>query len=282
MELTFNEKIESRRLTIDIEGKPTAAEFQYILGGTASEEEASTLAFDSSARDYGDLTRVNLQIEPVFIDTTRPASCLWDVRITYGPPDQTSQPDEPQINFDTTGGSQHITQSIKTRHKIGATGAGAPPPIDNQGAIGVTDSGGTLNVEGVDITVPVYSWTETRVMPNDKVNQAGIYGLTGKTNSGAWRGYAQGEVLFLGASGSRKDKNRWEVTYKFAASPNKTGITIPGTTITIPDKRGWEYLWVRYVDAPSPDNKALSKKAICAYVEQVYEEGAFGALNIGS
>ena len=282
MDPTLKEKIESRRLTIDIEGKPTAAEFQYILAGTADESVASTLAFDSTAAAYGDLVRRSLTLDPIYVDTTRPDSCLWEVHVSYGPPDDVSQPDEPQISFDTTGGTQHITQSKLTRIKQAGSNPDDPGIIDNEGAIGVSDSGGTLTVEGVDITVPVYSWTETRVMPNDKVNQSAIYSLTGTTNNAPWRTYARGEVLFLGATGQRKDKGRWEVTYKFAASPNKTNILIPGTSITVSDKRGWEYLWVRYVDSPSKDKKALSKKAICAYVEQVYEEGAFGTLNIGA
>jgi hypothetical protein len=45
------------------------------------------------------------------------------------------------------------------------------------------------------------------------------------------------------------------------------------------NKRGWEYLWVRYVDAAEGD--ALIKKPQAVYVEQVYPEGNLGGLGIG-
>lgn len=35
-----------------------------------------------------------------------------------------------------------------------------------------------------------------------------------------WRAFAAGEVLFLGASGSKRGEEEWEITYRFAASPN--------------------------------------------------------------
>ena len=50
--------------------------------------------------------------------------------------------------------------------------------------------------------------------------------------------------------------------------------------ITGINKRGWEYLWVRYADAE--DQHVLVKQPISAYVEQVYPEGNFALLGIGA
>jgi len=69
-------------------------------------------------------------------------------------------------------------------------------------AIGVTDTG----VEGVEIVVPVYNFSETHYLPDGQVTQGyklTLFGLTGKVNNGSFRGFAAGEVLFLGASGSK-------------------------------------------------------------------------------
>jgi hypothetical protein len=55
-------------------------------------------------------------------------------------------------------------------------------------------------------------------------------------------------VLFLGASGSQRGTEDWEITFSFAASPNATGLTV-GDITGIEPKKGWEYLWVRYADA---------------------------------
>ena len=51
-------------------------------------------------------------------------------------------------------------------------------------------------------------------------------------------------------------------------------------TIVGVDKKGWEYLWVRYADAE--DQNVLVKKPIAVYVERVYEEGDFSLLGIGT
>jgi hypothetical protein len=113
----------------------------------------------------------------------------------------------------------------------------------------------------------------------------GLYALTGKVNStGFWitiRGdryqFAAGECLFLGASADESTASDFvDITYRFAASPNRTGITVGD--ITGISKKGWEYLWVRYADAEDATAKAIVKKPVAAYVEKVYEVGDFSAI----
>jgi hypothetical protein len=136
-------------------------------------------------------------------------------------------------------------------------------------------------VEGTDVTVPVYNFTETHYLPDSAVTgayKAALFQLTGRVNNASFKGFAAGEVLFLGASGAKRGTDDWEITYRFAASPNVTGLAVgPITGIT---KLGWDYLWVRYADAE--DENVLVKQPIAAYVERVYELGNFGALGIGA
>ena len=82
-------------------------------------------------------------------------------------------------------------------------------------------------------------------------------------------------VLYAGA---KRGSGDWEITFRFAASPNVTHLTIGD--ITGVDKKGWEYLWVRYADSVDDTAKALVKKPIAAYVERVYEYGDFSLLGI--
>ena len=94
-----------------------------------------------------------------------------------------------------------------------------------------------------------------------------------------------GECLFLGASGSRRQQGQnpndgdWEITFKFAASPNAVNLQIG--TITVASKKGWEYLWVRYEDAEDDAASMLVKKPVAAYVEKVYEDADFAVLGLG-
>ena len=110
-----------------------------------------------------------------------------------------------------------------------------------------------------------------------------LMGLTGAVNNAVFRGFQAGEVLFLGAGGSRRGTDpddRWEISYKFAASPNQTGMAV-GSIAGI-QKRGWDYLWVQYGEDVDATAKVLIKKPIAVYVEQVYPIASFAGLGIGS
>jgi hypothetical protein len=52
----------------------------------------------------------------------------------------------------------------------------------------------------------------------------------------------------------------WEIAFKFAASPNATDLTVGD--ITGIEKKGWEYLWVRYADAE--DEETLIQQPVAA------------------
>ena len=60
----------------------------------------------------------------------------------------------------------------------------------------------------------------------------------------------------------------------------KTGLTVGD--ITGIDKKGWEYMWVRYADAEDTTAKAIVKKPVAVYVEKVYDAGNFADLGIGT
>jgi hypothetical protein len=183
---------------------------------------------------------------------------------------------ESTFSFDTGGGTAHITQSL-------ATTATYPNPTqwlvapDFKGAIGATADG----VEGTDVVVPVYQFSETHYLPATFVTpayKATVFWLTGKVSSQSFKGFNAGEVLFLGAAGSMRGGGDWEITYRFAASANVTGLTVG--PITGINKKGWEYLWVRYIDAEDSAAKALVKIPAAAYVEQVYPTADLNDLGI--
>ena len=222
----------------------------------------------------------------------------WQVSISYekqgAEDDDQRDPLKRSRSFDTSGGSQHITQAIENvtvlTSKTGQTtvtsagerifGPNNPPSFN--GAIGVDGS----SVNGVDIVVPALTWTETYDVPSQYVSAAyirGVAGLTGSVNNAGFRTFAAGEVLFMGCSGAQEwDDQRgngpWTLSYKFVASPNVTGQKIGD--ITGVEKKGHEYLWVRYEDAVSSNE--LIKKPKAVYVNKVYRDGNFAGLGIGT
>jgi len=264
MAITVHEKWESRETTV---GESPSIDLVFIIRGTDNDLAAKTALAAASPVLYDGLARQSLHIERIAED-------IWEGTVRYGEP-QPPETGDSSYQFDTGGGTQHITQSLQTVGRYAPPSKTAP---DFQGAIGVTHD----NVEGVDITVPVYNFSETHYIASSLVTgayKATLFFLTGKVNAGSFRGFAPGEVLFLGASGSKRGQDDWEITFRFAASPNVTGLVIGN--ITGINKKGWEYLWVRYADDEDTAAKVLVKKPIAVYVEQVYPYGNFSGLGIG-
>ncbi len=237
------------------------AEIPYFAFGAADEAEVRAAAAAGIPATYGNLYRKSIEI------VERMDAATWRLSARYELPAPDQQLPDPVVAFDSTGGTQHITQSIATAGRYGPAASALLG-----GAIGYDGE----RVAGCDIVVPVWQWSETHCKTN--ADQSAYYSLTGRVNGGAFRGHAAGEVLFLGATGQKRG-GVWEITFKFAASPNKTGITI-GNIANI-SKGGWEYLWVQYGDDVDAAAKVRIRKPVAVYVERVYESGDFSGLGIG-
>ncbi|MBI5725919.1 MAG: hypothetical protein HZA50_18310 [Planctomycetes bacterium] len=276
MPITIREKNTSRGFKT---GESAEETLLYILEGTSDDLTAEAYATAHTPASYKGLVRQSIDAEPQWVDTVTDTGC-WDITVKYGvkPPPELG---ESSFSFDTTGGTQHITQSLQTIARYAPPGKTAP---DFGGAIGVTHD----SVEGVDIPLPVFNFSIRKRIPIDQWSAAYVgilHSLTPSVNNapfsvtihGDTYSFAAGECLFLGASGDESSASDFiEVTYKFAASPNKTGITI-GDIIGIA-KKGWHYLWVRYEDAEDSSAKTIVKKPVAAYVEKVIEEANLGLL----
>ena len=251
-------------------------EFTYLIKGTDDAAAARGALLSEAPETYGGIPLLDAEVNEIA------GAEGFSGRVNYGYSGGGGSPPEPgdsSFTFDTGGGTQHITHSLST------IGSYAPPDQtapDFQGAIGVTENG----VEGVDITIPVYRWSEKHTKAAADVTQAyklALAALTGQVNAAGFRGFAAGEVVFLGASGSRQgddEDDPWDIVFNFARNPNKTGLTVgPITGIA---KKGWEYLWVLYREEEDTDAKRIVQRPIAAYVEQVYEGGSFDGMGIGS
>ena len=264
MPVTIDEKFDSRESTVGVDSP--SVDLLYVVQGTEDDSVVRTTVEANIPAMYAGLVFQDYHISPQ-------GDGVWEVSVRYGKrePKQTG---DSSFSFDTGGGTTHITQSLQT------VGSYAPPTKtapNFKGAIGVSHD----SVEGTDITVPVYSFAETHYLAIAAVTgayKATLFALTGRVNDGNFKGFAAGEVLFLGASGAQRGEEDWEITFRFAASPNVTGLSIGD--ITSVNKKGWEYIWVRYADAEDQD--VLVKQPIAVYVERVYEEGDFAALGIGT
>ena len=271
------EAYSERDETIDAKGNVTEIEIPYLVFGV-SDESAALAAARPKVKTVSGMTLESIEVvERINGDT-------WKVKAVYeededGGDDDDDDDDEDStvFAFDTGGGTKHINQSLKTDGKYPND---AP---DFAGAIEVDNEG---NVNGVDVTMPVLNFTETHTLSGSRVSTSykkTLASLTGTVNRSGVRGFSAGEVLFLGASGTKRSKKAsapWEITYRFAVSPNRAGFKVGDIQVT--RKYGWDYLWVRYADKVAEGGKNVVKKPVGVYVEMVYPEGDFGNLGIGN
>jgi len=266
-----------RDQTVNAKGEVTEIEIPYLVFG-AADEDAALAAARSKAASH---TVKGMTLDSVEV-SERVNGDTWKVKAVYAeedgdtPEDDDDTEETSSFAFDTGGGTMHRNQSIKTVSKVPND---AP---DFNGAIEVDNEG---NVNGVDVTMPVLNFTETHTMNGSRVSTSykkAVAALTGTVNRSGFRGFSAGEVLFLGASGTKQSKKAnapWEITFRFAVSPNQSGLQVG--KLKVSSKKGWDYLWVRYADKVSENKKNVIKEPVAAYVEQVYPDGDFGNLGLG-
>ncbi len=275
MAIMVDEKPDSRESS---EGDVKSATLTYIVRGTADDVAARAALAAEAPQMHDGLVRQAVDVEPVAVDAENPALSVWAGTVQYG---QTSggtpETGDAVYSFDTGGGTQHIVTAARGGSICGyGPGEEIAPP-----AHGIGDNG--ERCEGADIVVPVFHFAETHYLADSVVTPAYkkiLFACTGKTNLDAFRCFEPGEVLFLGASGSKRSDEDWEVAFRFAAKPNRKKFTVAGGTIPVESCKGWERLWLRFESAEDSDSHRIYRRAIGAYVAYVYEEFLFSSLGI--
>lgn len=230
---------------------------EYCITGLRNYGSAEALAIQGTPTTIttaaGLLYREDVSIEQAGYD-------IYYATVKYG--ENKQELGSIQVDFDTTGGTVHISTSKETVASYASAG-NAP---DNKQLIGYDGE----DVAGVDIVIPALRLNLRYKHPAGFLSIPQVRLLayyTGTVNSTSFLGFPAGEVLFLGASGSGGTDAEAEVQYSFAVSQNANGLTIGDLTGIA--KKGHEYLWIRYKESTSED-KAVAQPEF-AYVERVYD-----------
>lgn len=283
------ERPTSRPFTVDANTEGVTR--QYFVSGTNDEDEVYELLVANTPVTLGKMARKAIKAEPLcgghwFGDveyTTIEANAAVGVEPVEPAAPDLLAPLDASYSIDTTGATVHITQAISTTYRV--TSADPNPPVagggkgsgaDEKLAIGMSKD----RVEGTDIYAPAFQFSKTVQRANvtmQYINTA-LYGLVGRVNNAPFFHFAAGEVLYLGCSGNFTVRERWTLTHKFACQPNELNIDVGGG-ITVPAKKGWEYLWVGYKNGEV--GNAILQVPSTAYVQQVYKTGNFALLGIG-
>jgi hypothetical protein len=138
-------------------------------------------------------------------------------------------------------------------------------PIGWNGKLGRESS-----ATGVEVHMPELREQYVRIMKYETVRSSAwrrrIASCIGKVNSGAFKGWNRGEVMFLGCSYQTPQDNdsKVKVTFEFLIRINETNAIVSG--INIGNIYGHEYVWAvqdNYIGAASDNN---IKYIFCAQV----------------
>lgn len=266
----LTERPDSRKWTI---GENASFELRYNATGDSDPFRIKSVAMAEIPTWWEGLVRTSFSIDPdpLTIDSVK-GKGIWLVVASYSVPVLNGV----KQTFDTSGATFKITQSIKTQASYARLGSS---PTDHKGAINVDGE----RVNGVDIVVPVHVFSETYELTPYVVTpsyKGVLFNLTGKTNNKLFRGFLAGECLFMGASGSLDQNGFYQVDFKFAASPELRNFTVGDITVLL--KRGWEYVWTAYEKKVDDASFKVATVPSEVYVEQVYRDGDFSTLGIGT
>lgn len=146
-----------------------------------------------------------------------------------------------------------------------------------QQAIGVTQD----RIEGCDIYYPHFEFgINVQVAPFTLPLMRLIATTCGKTNNAPWRGFATGQVLYLGATGNSNPDLVWTISHKFAVGENLVAVPVSPPQIMVPAKGAWEFLWCVY--APRLNGNVVAQTPVAAFVEKVYDSADFTLLGLGA
>lgn len=200
----------------------------------------------------------------------------WDGIVQYGILERS----EGSVSWDFEIGTANlkITQALEHVATYGAT------DCDHRGAIGVRKDGNGQTLDGTDIYIPVFTWSETHCLPYSLVTDQAWLALceatVAKINDAPFRVWDTGELLMLGISGAKRGEEPVPVTFRFASSRTKRNITVGSgdDKIEAIDKEGWHYLWIEYQQKDNSTELVSRPKAV--HVERVYDYAEFTALGL--
>ena len=258
------QRYDARAMAMDADGEFTEVAVQFLVSGVPDEGEALKAVHDEAPEEWEELPMESLEI------SSRDSEDVFTVEVKYKNKESSTSSskekneEEATVSFDCGGGTMHLTHSHGQRIAYGTKKAG--------GAIGWNGkTGAEMSISGVDVPTAQLRETYTKVMRLSRITTSfkrKVAKLVGKVNSGSFKGWSKGEVMFLGMSYScpAKKSTKVLVSFNFAVQPNER-VNIAGHRV---EKKGFEYAWAlsRTIDdngTPKADVEAIYVDEVCRY-----------------
>lgn len=250
--------------------------YDYVVMGIPE----SDIGDDAVLRQFliGNIPTIENNIKLTGISIGKQTSnSSWEATAEYKT-DKKSFPNQLSRTFDTSGNTVHKTFSIK-RVYARSTIYNAESEEGKPAEVGFNGE----EVEGVDVGVAGFKFTETHPIPDSAVTfeyEQALSKASWHVNDAPFRGYEAGEVLFKGVSGSKNGTEKWTLNFEFEVIHNEKNVAIGD--IVVAEKKGWDYASVRFTPKLSDDNSGIIIKITGVFVDQVYPTADFSSLGIGT
>lgn len=158
---------------------------------------------------------------------------------------------------------------------------------DMKGAIGVSMDA----VQGCDIRVPSteFTYTQAYTAGIGDADLRSFRALAGKLNNRPYRGYATGELMYLGCEPVSPEGTlpngttfcHWALAHNFLYEPHQTAVVIGD--FTLPVVPAHSYVWARYeaaLAAVAAGGNVLARRPAALYIDRVARYTDFSTLGI--
>ena len=262
----------------------STATVTYIVEGTDDDITACTSAYEFAPDEFSEIPKKSASVAERLTDTA------WKIEVNYGSESKSSsgdsgdESDEATMNFDCSAGTKHMTQAIEQTCVYAGSGE-SKDSTDEASAVPIGwngKDGSESEAAGVDVSIGELRETYTKTMSKSKVTGTSwkrkVAELVGKVNSGSFKGWSAGEVMFLGCSYSAPSKGskKVAVSFHFAIRLNESKATVAGQNVG--SVKGFEYLWALTDDEVKDGERKRKVKKI--YKAVVCETDGFGGLGI--
>lgn len=261
---------------------------EWSIGQDGNAQLRYSVLFDPDTEDEADIEAAALAVVPASYAgysfsslALRPNgwnTYLATARYTQRPRPDTSGATPPDFAFEITSQQVKIVASLAVISSGQASGKTIP---DNGNLIGVQPDG---KIDGVEVPQMVYTFSESHWLAPAAITTA--YKVTcasvvGSVNFGAaFKGFAAGEVLCTGISGTQRGLEQWQLRFAFGVLPNVSGLTVgPVSGIA---KAGWDFIEWFSEEKENTTNKRMERELLGYRVHRVLRTGNFASLGIGT
>lgn len=277
----------------DVSGDKTpegaSRQVRYNIFEASTFDAALTALDNDSSLTEGPLVRNSFNSLARLNDTT------WTGTVSYVPfigglPDPSEFPGRTgSFQFETGGGRRTVLHNISTVQVTSRSVYAVQYTADELGPfINANEDG----IEGVEIEASIFRFSVSKAFSPAELapSYVGVlYAYTSCYNStpvtvnvdGISFTFARGELLFLGANGSRDDDGLWKITYNFAAQKNLPAATVIGDLKPFAsDVLGWSFLEIRTFSTTVGDPPIPVRKPKAAIEHAVYQSADLNQLGI--